>query len=377
MARPKKQTVDYFPHQCVPGKTIFILEQKFQNDGYAFWFKLLERLGCTEGHFLDLNNGIELLYISAKARLDEDKCIEILDCLSDINAIDSELWRKEKKVWCQKFVNGLLDLYGRRKVETPTKERALQNSTLITSLSDEEKQKIWCRNATNRAVASGRLIRYPCQVCLTTVDIEAHHDDYNNPFEVTWLCKIHHINLHNGINVDIKPIKPDNGLRNTNINPQIKVDQSKGEESKEDQIKVNNSSGGSMNGHEKTFLVGEMHKVWVKSFPTYTANQELDYPALKNISDFIFQTANVKNGYGNAEEEIKILNTLQLIADEISKDTFWVNKSLNSISKHIQEFYNKIKNPTSNGNSTKSGTSGTKLSDDILKQKLAAKRPTG
>lgn len=49
MARPKKQTVDYFPHFVKGGRTIFILENKFGNDGYAFWFKLLEILGESEG----------------------------------------------------------------------------------------------------------------------------------------------------------------------------------------------------------------------------------------------------------------------------------------------------------------------------------------
>ena len=36
MARPKKQTVDYFPHFVKGGRTIFILENKFGNDGYAY-----------------------------------------------------------------------------------------------------------------------------------------------------------------------------------------------------------------------------------------------------------------------------------------------------------------------------------------------------
>lgn len=66
MARPKKQTVDYFPHSCVHKKTMFILEQKYGNDGYAFWFKLLEMLGSTEGHFLSLKNGMEWEFLIAK-----------------------------------------------------------------------------------------------------------------------------------------------------------------------------------------------------------------------------------------------------------------------------------------------------------------------
>jgi hypothetical protein len=49
MARPTKQTVDYFPHDCHHGQTIYILEKRFGNDGYAFWFNLLELLGSSEG----------------------------------------------------------------------------------------------------------------------------------------------------------------------------------------------------------------------------------------------------------------------------------------------------------------------------------------
>ncbi len=39
MARPLKQTVDYFPHDshASDSKTLFILESKFGNDGYAFY----------------------------------------------------------------------------------------------------------------------------------------------------------------------------------------------------------------------------------------------------------------------------------------------------------------------------------------------------
>lgn len=66
MARPKKQTVDYFPHFVKGGRTIFILENKFGNDGYAFWFKLLEILGESEGHFYDCSNASNWEYLLAK-----------------------------------------------------------------------------------------------------------------------------------------------------------------------------------------------------------------------------------------------------------------------------------------------------------------------
>lgn len=46
------------------------------------------------------------------------------------------------------------------------------------------------------AIASGTLIRKPCEVCGSVDDIEGHHEDYSNPLEVTWLCGSHHKRLH-------------------------------------------------------------------------------------------------------------------------------------------------------------------------------------
>lgn len=120
MARPKKRTVDYFPHVCSHKKTLFILEQKFQNNGYAFWFKILEMLGNTEGHYVDCNNASTWEFLQAKTLLDENKCIEILELLSKLEAIDSKLWKK-KIIWCDKFIEGIADVYKNRKVEIPSK----------------------------------------------------------------------------------------------------------------------------------------------------------------------------------------------------------------------------------------------------------------
>ena len=121
MARPKKRTVDYFPHQCKHGKTMFILEQKYGNDGYAFWFKLLELLGSAEGHYLQLENPADWEFLQAKTRLDDGFCREILDLLARLEAIDQELWESHGVVWSQNFVNGVAPVYKNRGVEIPSK----------------------------------------------------------------------------------------------------------------------------------------------------------------------------------------------------------------------------------------------------------------
>jgi len=120
MARPKKETVDYFPHQCNHGKTMYIIEQKYGNDGYAFWFKLLELLGDTAGHYLDLNDDATFEFLQAKTRLGADICCEILDLLAKLGAIDPELW-ESKVIWCQNFVDGISDVYRNRRMKTPSR----------------------------------------------------------------------------------------------------------------------------------------------------------------------------------------------------------------------------------------------------------------
>jgi DnaD/phage-associated family protein len=120
MARPHKETVDYFPHMVKHGKSMLAIESRFGNDGYAFWFKLLEMLGETEGHVFDCNNPVNIEYLLAKTHVSEVAAFEILDLLVKIGSIDAELW-EEKKIWCQHFLDGVADVYKRRKMPKPQK----------------------------------------------------------------------------------------------------------------------------------------------------------------------------------------------------------------------------------------------------------------
>jgi hypothetical protein len=45
------------------------------------------------------------------------------------------------------------------------------------------------------AVYAGILEKTPCEICGNPTT-EGHHDDYNKPLEVRWLCKKHHVEYH-------------------------------------------------------------------------------------------------------------------------------------------------------------------------------------
>jgi hypothetical protein len=137
MTRPRKQTVDYFPHTCNHGQTMFVIEQRHGNDGYAFWFKLLELLGRTEGHFLDCNKLTTWNYLSAKTLVSKEKAEEILNLLSELEAIDAELWNV-KVIWSDNFLKGLSFAYRNRDFPIPDKPDYQLWLSRISGVSDEE-----------------------------------------------------------------------------------------------------------------------------------------------------------------------------------------------------------------------------------------------
>ncbi len=137
MARPTQNTIDYFSHDCQHKQTMYILESRYKNDGYAFWFKLLESLGSAPNHFLDLNDEIACEFLAAKTNLSWSSCDEMLTLLAKINAICPNLWAK-KIVWCQKFVDRLSGVYAKRKRQIPNKPSFCDGNDSITVFSDTE-----------------------------------------------------------------------------------------------------------------------------------------------------------------------------------------------------------------------------------------------
>lgn len=136
MSRPKKQTVDYFPHDCIHNKTMFILEQKYGNDGYAFWFKVLETLGSTEGHYIHFKNGVDWEFLMAKTRIGKDRCSEMFDLLAALGAIDKDLWHEEQIVWSDNFIENIKDAYRNRTVDIPVKPGFLRKKPVSDGINN-------------------------------------------------------------------------------------------------------------------------------------------------------------------------------------------------------------------------------------------------
>jgi hypothetical protein len=56
-------------------------------------------------------------------------------------------------------------------------------------------EKVKARVAISNAVKLGKIKRLPCEVC-GNIKADAHHEDYDEPLEVVWLCRKHHFQAH-------------------------------------------------------------------------------------------------------------------------------------------------------------------------------------
>lgn len=122
MGRPKKQTVDYFPHFVTGSRrTISILESRWGNDGYAFWFKLLELLCITDGHSFNVSTVANQEYLYSYTKTEAEISERIIEMLVDLENIDRELWEGHKIIWCQSLVDNLKDVYDKRTTPIPKK----------------------------------------------------------------------------------------------------------------------------------------------------------------------------------------------------------------------------------------------------------------
>jgi hypothetical protein len=133
MGRPGKITVDYFPHVTQAGKTLASLESRWGNDGYAFWFKLLELIGNTNGFCYDCNSAADWEYLLAKTKVPEPIASAILDKLAELDAIDAELWQ-EKRIWSDNFVAGVAPAFEKRKGALP--QKPLQSGAETAKMSE-------------------------------------------------------------------------------------------------------------------------------------------------------------------------------------------------------------------------------------------------
>ena len=147
MARPERNTVDYFPLFCDEGKKMFYLEETYGNDGFAVFIKLLRELAKSEYHYLDLSNKMQLMFLSAKCKVSVDVLNAIIKDLVELEKFDSVLWCENKVIWCQDFTDSIQDAYKKRNNKCITYDSLIE---LLISKGVRKPSKVVSKEPVNQ-----------------------------------------------------------------------------------------------------------------------------------------------------------------------------------------------------------------------------------
>lgn len=83
--------------------------------------------------------------------------------------------------------------YDRERGKTP---KRIKLSTEVTKAwRKEDARRVRAHNAVARAIRKGSLIRCSCERCGNSKSV-AHHEDYDKPLEIMWLCDPCHKQRH-------------------------------------------------------------------------------------------------------------------------------------------------------------------------------------
>jgi hypothetical protein len=109
--------------------------------------------------------------------------------LKDISFYAKNKWRFSGYEYICKECNAkrARDYYHKHKAKARAKWNKMRSNNL---------PKMKAREALRYNVKMGYMKKKPCEKC-NELKVESHHEDYEKPLEVIWLCRKHHLEIHN------------------------------------------------------------------------------------------------------------------------------------------------------------------------------------
>lgn len=100
---------------------------------------------------------------------------------------------------CKECVKGRVGKYRERNIDSIRAYDRARGNRQTKEYHDryriEQKIKYQAHYLVSNAIRDKRLFRKPCEICGEKY-VHGHHDDYNKPLEVRWLCPVHHRQWH-------------------------------------------------------------------------------------------------------------------------------------------------------------------------------------
>lgn len=155
MARPRKIGLDYFPHDVNASNDdkIEAMRHLYGNDGYAFYFIILENVFHRDKCELCLNDKIIHTIMRKKVNVDEGLFNEMISTACKIGLFDSDAWEKSQVLTSKRIKDTLSSVKRERK-------RCLVKYRKYSGKTSEEPDKLKKRKEKK-------------SICIT------HHENFN------------------------------------------------------------------------------------------------------------------------------------------------------------------------------------------------------
>jgi hypothetical protein len=115
MARPERKNADYFPFYAKDGRTLFILESKYQCKGTGFFTNVMRFLTLQDDHYFCIADESDKLYFFSKCKCDIESGMDMLNIMAKTGKIHGELWVSYQVIVSQDLLKSLTDAYKNRK----------------------------------------------------------------------------------------------------------------------------------------------------------------------------------------------------------------------------------------------------------------------
>lgn len=144
MARPERHDADYFPFVCKDGRTLFILEGKYQCKGTGFFTNVMRFLTMQPDHHICLKKESERLYFISRTKCDEESAMDMLNLMATTGKIDQDLWEKYRVIVSQDLLNSLEGAYRLRKntIITIDQIRVNYNNNPVTNDGNTDESEL-------------------------------------------------------------------------------------------------------------------------------------------------------------------------------------------------------------------------------------------
>ena len=121
-----------------------------------------------------------------------NKCIECAK--KDVNKRYDTLKDSPEFILAER--NRTRERYYRLKYKDKYVQSGEQKRRTIEKYFDNYPERKKVANIVSNKIRDGHLEKQPCEICKSTINVQAHHEDYSKPLDITWLCVKCHNQRH-------------------------------------------------------------------------------------------------------------------------------------------------------------------------------------